>query len=99
MGGHKGGQTHQGHLTQRTMTLANKVVLGAILECDKAKFTKKFTICTLDGIEAILGNTFLDVYCVHVLKGRFKLKVIARLTNRFVGLKVEYQVNLTKVGR
>jgi hypothetical protein len=81
------------------MTLASKVVLGAILECSKAKFTKNFTICTLNGIGAILGNTFLDVYHVHVLKGGFKLKVIARLANRSIGLKVEYQVNLTKVGR
>jgi hypothetical protein len=81
------------------MTPTSKVVLGAILECSKAKFMKNFTICTLDGIEAILRNTFLNVYCVHVLKGGFKLRVIARLTNRFVGLKVEYQTNLTKVGR
>jgi hypothetical protein len=80
------------------MTLASKVVLGAILECSKAKFMKNFTICTLDGIEAILGNTFLDIYHVHVLKGGSKLIVITRLTNRSVGLKVEYQTNLTKVG-
>jgi hypothetical protein len=56
-------------------------------------------ICTLDDIEANLGNTFLNVYHVHVLKGGSKLRVIVSLTNRFVGLKVEYQVCLTKVGR
>jgi hypothetical protein len=65
-------------------------VLGAVLECGKAKFMDKFIVYTLDGIETILKNTFLDVYCVNVLKGGSKLRVIARLTNRFVSLKVEY---------
>jgi hypothetical protein len=75
------------------------VELGAILECDKAKFIENFTICALDGIKTILGNTFLDVYCVHILRSGFKLRIIVRLANRFVGLKVEYQDNLTKVSR
>jgi hypothetical protein len=56
------------HIAQGTMTLTCKVVLGGILECGKVKFTNNFVICTLDGIEAILRNTFLDVYHVHVLK-------------------------------
>jgi hypothetical protein len=46
------------HITHGTTTLTSKVVLGGILECSKAKFMKNFTICTLDGIEGILGNTF-----------------------------------------
>ncbi len=87
------------HITQGTTTSASKVVLGGILECNKAKFTKNFTICALDGIEGILGNTFLDVYRVHVLRGGFKLRVISRLANRFVGLKGKYQASLTKLGR
>jgi hypothetical protein len=70
--------------------LTSEVVLGAVLECGKAKFMDKFIVCTLDGIEAILKNTFLNVYCVDVLKGGSKLKVIARLTNKFVSLKVGY---------
>ncbi len=41
------------HLTQGTTTLTSRVELGAILECDKAKFTKNFAICALDGIKAI----------------------------------------------
>jgi hypothetical protein len=45
-------------LAQKVTTLTNEVVLGSVLECGKAKFTNNFTICTLDGIKAILGNTF-----------------------------------------
>jgi hypothetical protein len=54
-------------------------------------------VCALDGIGAILGNTFLNIYRVNVLKRGSKLKVITRLTNRYVSLKVEYQTNLAKV--
>ncbi len=49
-------------LAQITTTPTNKVVLGAILECGKAKFVESFMVCGLDGIEAILGNTFLDTW-------------------------------------
>ncbi len=68
------------------------------MECDKVKFAKTFTVCTLDDIETILGNTFLNAYHVNVLRGSFKLRIIVRLTNRFVSLKVEYRANLAKVG-
>jgi len=78
------------HLTQGVMTPISEVVLGIVLECSKAKFVENFTICALDGMEAILGNTFLNAYCVDVLRSGFKLKVIARLTNRSISLKVEY---------
>jgi len=37
-------------------------------------------------MEAILRNNFLDVYYVNVLKSGFKLRVIARLTNRSISL-------------
>jgi hypothetical protein len=77
-------------LTQGAATLTSEVVLGIILECGKAKFAKNFTVCTLDGIEAILGNTFLNIYHVDVLKRNSKLKVIVKLTNRSISLKVEY---------
>jgi hypothetical protein len=65
-------------------------VLGAVLECGKAKFMDKFIVCALNGIEAILNNTFSDVYCADVLKGGSKLRVIARLINMSVSLKVGY---------
>ncbi len=51
---------------------------------------EKFTVCALDGIEAILGNTFLDVYHVDVLERGSKLRVIARLVDRSISLKVKY---------
>jgi len=44
-------------LTQGVATLTSDVVLRAILECNKAKFLENFTICMLNGIESILGNT------------------------------------------
>jgi hypothetical protein len=74
------------------------VVLGAVLECGKAKFIKNFIVYVLDGIKAILRNTFIHVYSVDVLRKGFKLKVIVKLVDRFVCLEVEYQGNLTKVG-
>ncbi len=43
-------------LAQGAATWTNEVVLGAILECNKATFVDNFTVCALDGIEAILGN-------------------------------------------
>jgi hypothetical protein len=52
-------------------------------------------VCT---IEVISRNTFLDAYHVNVLRGGSKLRIIVRLTDRFVILEVEYQVSLTKVG-
>jgi hypothetical protein len=54
------------------MTLVNEVVLRVILECGKAKFAKNFMVYALDGMEAILRNTFLDTYLVDVLKGGSK---------------------------
>jgi hypothetical protein len=45
-----------------TKNYNTKVVLAAALECNKAKFIENLTIYTLDGIKAILGNTFLNAY-------------------------------------
>jgi hypothetical protein len=85
------------HLTQTIVTPVNEVVLGVILECDKVKFAENFMVCVLDGIEAIIENNFLDIYCVNVLRGDSKLKVVARLIDRSISLEVEYQASLTKV--
>jgi hypothetical protein len=62
------------HLAQGVMTLANEVVLGTVLECDKVKFTDNFIVCALNGMEAILGNTFLDSYHVDVFEKRLQVK-------------------------
>jgi hypothetical protein len=77
MGSHKGGQTHQGLVNTKNCDTSKQGVLGAILEYGKAKFTKNFIVYTLDGIEAILRNTFLHVYCVDILRKSFKLRVSA----------------------
>jgi len=65
-----------------------EVVLGAILECVKAKFADNFTVCALDNMEAILGNIFLDAYHIDVLKDDFKLKVIPRLIDKSISLEI-----------
>jgi len=85
-------------LAQKSTTPTNKLVFKAVLECGKAKFAKNFTVYALDGIEAILGNPFLDAYHVDILKGGLKLSVITILIHRFVNLKVEYHVSLIMVG-
>jgi hypothetical protein len=50
---------------------------------------KFFIVYVLDGIDAILRNTFLDVYRVNVLRGVSNLRIIAKLKDRFVSLEVE----------
>ncbi len=50
---------------------------------------ENFTVCALDGIDAILGNTFLDVYRINVLRGGLNLRIIVKLVDRFVISKVE----------
>ncbi len=79
------------------MTLVNEVVLGVVLECDKVKFVKNLMVRALDGIEAMIRNIFLDVYCVNVLRRGSKLKFIVLLVDRFISLEVEYQASLAKV--
>ncbi len=54
-------------------------------------------VYALDGMEAILKNTFLDTYLVDVLKGGSKLRIIARLRDRSISLKVEHHATLAKV--
>jgi len=76
------------HLTQGAMTLVSEVVLKVILECGKAKFAKNFMVYALDGMEAILKNTFLNTYLVDVLKRDSKFKIILRLRDRSISLKV-----------
>jgi ribosomal 50S subunit-recycling heat shock protein len=69
---------------------SSEVVLGAILEFKNTNFEEIFTICELNNMETNLGSTFLDTYCVHILRSKSKLKVIVRLTNRLTNLNVEY---------
>jgi hypothetical protein len=84
-------------LAQGTATSSSEVVLAAILESGKVKFTENFTVCALDGIEAILGNTFVDVYHVNVLRRGFKIKSHSILRDKYINLEMEYQVSLAKV--
>jgi hypothetical protein len=50
---------------------------------------KFFIVYALDGIDAILGNIFLDAYRVNVLRGVSNLRIIAKLKDMFVNLEVE----------
>ncbi len=61
------------------------------------KIFERFMVCMLDGIEVILGNTFLNAYHIDVLKGISKFKIIIRLVDKLVSLKVEYQTSLVKI--
>lgn len=54
-------------------------MLGVNLLCGGAKFKEDFTIVALNGFDAILGNIFLEVYNIDILKGSSKLKIITRL--------------------
>ncbi len=55
-------------LAQKATTPINTMVFGAVLECGKTKFAKNFMVYTLDGIETISRNPFLDVYHVDILR-------------------------------
>jgi hypothetical protein len=85
-------------LAQKATTLVNKVVLGVILKCSKAKFEENFIVYAWDDIDAFLRNTYLDTYHVDVLKGGSKLIIIPRLVDRSISLNVKYQASLIKVG-
>jgi hypothetical protein len=60
-------------LTQKVAISTSEVVLGDVLECGKTKFTENFTICTLDGIKAILRNTFLNA-TIRCLERKLEVK-------------------------
>ncbi len=51
-------------LAQGNVKPSNEVVLGVVLEFGEPKFKENFTMCELNNIEAILGNTFLDAYWI-----------------------------------
>ncbi len=51
-------------LTQRDVILMEEMVLGVKLLCGTTKFKKDFMI-TLDGFDAILSNTYLNVYHIE----------------------------------
>jgi hypothetical protein len=45
-------------LAQKTTTLINTMVFGAVLECGKAKFAKNFTVYTLEALKPSQGTLF-----------------------------------------
>jgi hypothetical protein len=98
VGGYKGGQTHQGPINTRSRNTNKQGGVGGHFGMRQGEVYKETMVYALDGIEAILGNTFLNINCVDVLKGGLKFKIITRLTNKFVNLEVECQANLIKVG-
>ncbi len=59
-------------------------MLGVKLLCDGAQFKEDFTIVALNCFDAILSNIFLEAYHIDILKGNFKLKIIARLVDTLV---------------
>jgi len=85
-------------LVQGDATPAEEVTFGIKLLCDGTEFKEDLMIITLNGFDAILGNTFLDVYCIDILRGGSKLKVITRLVDKSISLEVDYQSSLLVVG-
>lgn len=72
----------QVQLAQGDATLVKEVALGVELFCSGVQFKEDFTIGTLDGFDAILGNIFLNAYRIDILRGGSKLRVITRLDDK-----------------
>jgi hypothetical protein len=63
-----------------------ELVLRAELLCSTTKFKENFMIIASNGFDTILNNIYLDVYCMNILKGGFKLRIIAKLVNKSINL-------------
>jgi hypothetical protein len=82
-------------LTQGTSTPTSKVVLGAILECGKMKFMENHGLHLGWHWSHLREHIFKHKPC-RCFERRLEVKIIIRLTSRFVNLKVECQASLTK---
>jgi hypothetical protein len=67
------------HMAQRMAKLTLKVALGVELLTKGVRLVKNFTLCDVDNFEAILGNTFLDVYKVDIFRSAHKARVCTKI--------------------
>jgi hypothetical protein len=55
---------------------------------------ENFTFC---GFDAFVGNTFLDVYEVHILCGKNKVRICVKLDSKMVELNTNDQTTLVNI--
>jgi hypothetical protein len=67
------------HMAQRMAKLTLKVTLRIELLTKGVRLVKNFTLCDLNNFEAILGNTFLDVYKVDIFRNAHKARVCTKI--------------------
>ncbi len=65
----------------------SKVATNVKVKCGKFSFVEDFTVCEMDGIDLILGNTFLDTYAIDIRR-RPSLKVVANVDGSEVELAI-----------
>jgi hypothetical protein len=51
------------------------VALDVTLECEKLEFQECFTLCKINEVDFILGNTFFEAHIVDVRRKRAQLVV------------------------
>jgi hypothetical protein len=85
-------KAHQGLIGTKSHKIGKRGGVGGHFEMRQNKFVENFTIYALDGIEAILGNTFLYTYHVNVSREGSKLRIIARLVDKSISLKAIYML-------
>ena len=61
------------------------VATGVEVKCQNFTFVENFTVCEMDGIDLILGNTFLDTYGVDIR--RRPLSVVANPEGKEIELE------------
>lgn len=65
----------------------SKVATNVEVKCGKFTFVEDFTVCEMDGVDLILGNTFLDTYGVDIRR-RPSLKVVANVDGKELELEI-----------
>jgi hypothetical protein len=73
------------------------VALNVELFCGGVQFFENFTLCDLDQIDVILGNTFLDAYKVDIFYSGNKLKDYTKVSSKLMNFNAKYNFALTKV--
>jgi hypothetical protein len=74
------------------------VTLGIKLFCGRIQFFENFTMCDLDNFDAILGNTFLNVYKIDILHNEGRLRICAKCGSKLVNLNANHNYALAKMG-
>jgi len=65
----------------------NKVATNVEVKCREFTFVEDVIVCDMDGVDLIIGNTFLDTYAVDI-RWRPSLKVVANVDGNEVELEI-----------